>query len=296
MVENVSKLLIMVNYVIWMSNVPFDWDLRRNVLIVNVLASKERIMLSMRMLVSMIQVSFLSFFSLLFQNFYFLKSNLIKSLIEIGDYCRLTSNCVVNGTTCKQGQCRCPYNYHSNWDKSICLRNISLGELCYSDEECIIEHSRCYGTCKCRSSHIPNSSGIQCLSVATALYQPCQESSQCSVPYSICSTNGTCICQPDHHDKKFVRIIDESYTDQHYVNVQLFFNLFQACYVTVRLNEICEIDENCAIGNSHCDETRHRCVCDEGFHEVQGKFCSNAKTVQINLVVIILVFNVLRLL
>lgn len=206
----------------------------------------------------------------------------------------MTSNCAVDLTTCVKGECRCPINYHSNWERSRCLRNVELNETCSHHDECVAENSICYRTCKCRTSHAASEDGRRCLPLATTLYQTCEEASQCSqVPYTYCGSNGSCICLPEHHDIHSVRIDEGSYKDDKFLNVQLSLNFFQRCHVSVRLTGTCEDDLNCVIAHSSC--INRRCQCDEGFHEFRGKFCSKAESVQISFLVL-LVFSFTRLL
>lgn len=211
--------------------------------------------------------------------------------VGIGDYCRLTSNCAVERTKCQNGQCRCFFRYHPNDSKSKCLKDVNLDERCYMHDECVVEHSYCTsGTCKCKPNFVPSQDNQMCLPLATSLYQSCQIDPQCSsIPNSMCdSRNGTCVCQKDHHDINAVRIIkDSSTTDDQLVTFEISFNFFQRCWSSVRLNGICEADENCVIGHSSC--INKRCTCDEGFHETHDKFCSNAEKVQISFLVVALV-------
>lgn len=215
------------------------------------------------------------------------------SCLEIGDYCRLTSNCVEH-TACIRGECRCPFGYHSNWERDRCLRNVELNEECTAHEECIAENSICYRSCKCRTSHIISQDGKRCLPYATSLYQKCQEDSQCAqVKNSCCGANQTCVCAPGNHDLNSVRITEDSFKDDGFLNIQLSLNFFQRCYVSVRLDGPCEDDFNCVIAHSSC--VNRKCKCDEGFDEFQGKFCSNAERVQIS-VLVVLVLSFTRLL
>jgi EB module len=217
------------------------------------------------------------------------------SRIEIGDYCRLTSNCAVEQTKCVKGECRCPLGFHPNWERNRCLKSAKLNESCAYNEECLAENSICYRTCKCRTGHVLSVDGERCLPLATSLYQRCHEESQCAqLPYSTCGLNGTCICLPDHHDINSVRIADDSFTDEAFLNVELRLNFFQRCHVSVRLHQTCEDDLNCVIAHSSC--VNRRCTCDEDFHEFRGKFCSKAARVQISfLVALVVAFGLARL-
>lgn len=225
--------------------------------------------------------------------------NTIFLFTEIGEYCRLTSNCQVEKTTCQKGQCRCFYGFHPNYDKTRCLKSIKLNEKCYSDEECVVDASGCLGgMCRCKNSHVPSEDGQSCLPLATSLYQPCQQDSQCtSIPFSYCADNSTCICINDYHDINSVRIINNSSSDDHLVSFEISFNFFQRCWSSVVLNGICESDENCVIAHSSC--RNKRCSCDEEYVEVShrgSKFCSNAERVQISFLVVLVFIISSRLL
>jgi hypothetical protein len=232
------------------------------------------------------------------QSYKFLSLSLSPLMpIEIGDYCRLTSNCVVDKTTCQHGQCRCFFGYHANMDKTRCLKNINLGEKCYADEECVVENASCQDyECRCRASHVPSQEAPECLPIATSLYQTCQLDSQCStIPNAYCSDNSTCVCSRDHHDINAVRIIKNSTPEDQLVTFEISFNFFQRCFLSVRLNGICESDENCVVADSSC--ANKRCTCDEGFSETRDKFCSHATSVQISSIsmIIVLVIASMRL-
>ena len=87
----------------------------------------------------------------------------------------------------------------------MCLNNASLGEHCFSDDECIVENSRCTTVCRCKTSHIISQSGQRCLEVAGRLYNDCMEDEQCrNIPYSYCSSNSSCSCRKNYHDIAYV--------------------------------------------------------------------------------------------
>lgn len=190
-------------------------------------------------------------------------------------------------TSCVKGECRCPFDYHANWERNRCLKTAELNETCSHHDECVAENSICYRTCKCRTSHVVSQDGKRCLPLATTLYQKCQEDSQCGqVHFSQCGSNGTCICLPNHHDIQSVRITDDSFKDERFLNVELSLNFFQRCHVSVKLRGTCEDDLNCVIAHSSC--IKRHCVCDENFHEFRGKFCSKATRVQISFLVLLM--------
>lgn len=222
------------------------------------------------------------------------------SFIEIGDYCRLTSNCAVEKTKCQQGQCRCFFGYHPSYDKSRCLKSVNLNESCYSTEECVVENSHCLNrVCSCSPGFAFSEDGLSCLPLAVSLSQPCNQNSQCSgIPFSYCNENGTCACIKNYHDINSVKIVDNAENDGEMVTFEITFNFFQRCWSSVNLNGICESDENCVTDHSSC-KNKH-CVCDEGFLEAShrgSKFCSNAEKVQISfLVVVVFIISLTRLL
>ncbi|CAO1440051.1 unnamed protein product [Diamesa hyperborea] len=136
---------------------------------------------------------------------YVKRENACYKSSRIGEYCRLTNNCIGNSTSCQQGTCRCPYEAHPSQDLLMCLNNASLGEHCFSDDECIVENSRCASVCRCRTSHIISQSGQRCLEIAGTLYNDCMEDEQCrNIPYSYCSSNSSCSCRKNYHDIAYV--------------------------------------------------------------------------------------------
>jgi EB module len=201
----------------------------------------------------------------------------------------------VEKTTCQHSQCRCFFGYHSNSEKKKCLKDVNLNEACYSNDECVAEYSQCQGTCKCKPSHVQSKlDGITCLPLATSLYQTCQQNSQCSsIPNSHCGSNSTCICMNEYHDINKVRIVkNSSAINDQSITVQIQFNFFQRCWPTVRLNEICESDENCIVENSSCKN--NRCTCDDEYYEL-GRICSKADKVQKNFLIVLIFYYLLRL-
>lgn len=127
------------------------------------------------------------------------------TILGIGEYCRLTNNCIGNSTSCQQGTCRCPYESHPSQDFMMCLNNASLGEHCFSDDECIVDNSRCASVCRCKTSHIISQNGQRCLEIAGRLYNDCMEDEQCrNIPYSYCSSNSSCSCRKNYHDISYV--------------------------------------------------------------------------------------------
>lgn len=214
--------------------------------------------------------------------------------IEVGDYCRLTTNCAVELTTCVRGECRCPFGTHPNPERNRCLKDVELNEPCSNHDECISANSICYRQCKCRTSHITSQDGKRCLPYATVLHQTCEEDTQCAqIPNSCCGGNHTCVCNNGHHDINSVRVTEDSFKDSRYHNVHLSLNFFQRCLVSARLNDPCDDDDNCVAAHSSCVD--NKCECDEGFHEFRGKFCSSAVRVQIS-VLVAFVLGFLRLL
>ncbi|KAL9694472.1 hypothetical protein quinque_013757 [Culex quinquefasciatus] len=176
----------------------------------------------------------------------------------LGQYCRLTNNCIGDDTYCRDGVCVCAVGKHSNAARNLCLPDVYLGEKCYRDEECITEHSQCNDVCRCRVSHILNRKQNQCLPIAGKLYDLCEEDLQCmyQIPFSRCQIApapsgeivGNCTCANGYHQIGY------------------------KCYTTVFLNGICEVDENCALDpDTSCVEGRCRCV--DHMLEIDGK-CS----------------------
>lgn len=82
----------------------------------------------------------------------------------IGDFCRLTNNCIGEGTLCQRGVCTCPYKTHPNEDFTECVPNRLLDESCSSDTECVVEASRCDdGVCRCAPDYVISENRSSCL-------------------------------------------------------------------------------------------------------------------------------------
>ncbi|XP_062539489.1 nidogen-like [Armigeres subalbatus] len=179
----------------------------------------------------------------------------------LGQYCRLSNNCIGDDTYCRDGICVCALGKHPNAGRNLCLPDVHLGEKCFRDEECITEYSRCDGDeCRCRVSHILNQARNQCLPIAGMLNDLCEEDLQClhRVPYSRCHIGtqlngdrvGRCTCANGYHEIGY------------------------KCYPSVYLNGVCEVDENCAI-NPDTICIKERCRCADHMIEVDGQ-CSAA--------------------
>ncbi|XP_065080947.1 prion-like-(Q/N-rich) domain-bearing protein 25 [Ochlerotatus camptorhynchus] len=178
----------------------------------------------------------------------------------LGQYCRLTNNCIGDDTYCRDGVCVCAVGKHPNAGRNLCLPDVYLGETCFRDEECITEHSRCNNVCRCRVSHILNREQNQCLPIAGKLYDLCEVDLQClyNIPHSRCQiattpigeSVGNCTCANGYHEIGY------------------------KCYPSVYLNGICEVDENCAI-NQDTVCINGRCRCADHMVEVDGQ-CSTA--------------------
>ncbi|XP_058467954.1 prion-like-(Q/N-rich) domain-bearing protein 25 isoform X2 [Malaya genurostris] len=127
----------------------------------------------------------------------------------LGQYCRLTNNCVGDYMYCRDGICVCAVGRHPNAGKNLCLPDVYLGGKCYRDEECITDNSRCSDICRCRISHILNRKQNQCLPIASKLYDMCEEDLQClyNIPFSRCQITsrngvnvGNCTCANGFHE------------------------------------------------------------------------------------------------
>lgn len=91
-----------------------------------------------------------------------LKQGFHFSLSEIGEYCKFDNNCIGDNTLCKYGKCTCPYETHPNSDRTVCLKDIMLGEKCLEHDECVAEDSKCHDVCRCKTSHIISADGKEC--------------------------------------------------------------------------------------------------------------------------------------
>ncbi|XP_055524497.1 uncharacterized protein DDB_G0272420-like isoform X2 [Wyeomyia smithii] len=177
----------------------------------------------------------------------------------LGQYCRLTNNCIGDYMYCRDGICVCSVGKHPNAGRNLCLPAVHLNEKCFRDEECIVEYSRCNNVCRCRVSYVLNQKQTQCLPIARKLHDVCEEDLQClhNIPYSRCQVTtensvsiGKCTCASGYHEIGY------------------------KCYNSAYLNGVCEIDENCAINpDTRCID--NRCRCDDHMMEIDGQ-CSAA--------------------
>lgn len=188
------------------------------------------------------------------------KSNVCYKSVRIGEFCRLTNNCIGEGTLCQRGVCTCPYKTHPNEESTECIPDRQLDENCSSDMECVVEASRCddtVGVCRCAADYVISENRSNCLRVADRLYENCDEVGQCvRIPHSFCDTQsdpdqgGFCQCKTGFH------------------------NVNHTCFVTVELGGFCERNENCEkSAGAVCKSGR--CVCDDDYPEVDG-YCMSA--------------------
>lgn len=122
--------------------------------------------------------------------------------IELGDFCRLTNNCIGNNTVCRSGICVCPMNTHPRPDNLDCVDDVQLGHACNSDYECVNDNSRCHNVCRCKISHIISHDRSKCLRIVDRLGGSCEEDKQCGelIADSVCGPNGTCVCDVGFHE------------------------------------------------------------------------------------------------
>uniref|UniRef100_A0A182N5C8 EB domain-containing protein n=1 Tax=Anopheles dirus TaxID=7168 RepID=A0A182N5C8_9DIPT len=178
----------------------------------------------------------------------------------LGEYCRLTNNCIGNDTYCRDGICVCTPGKHPNTDRNRCLHDAKLGDQCFRDEECVTDNSRCaQELCTCRVSHVLNELRNRCLPIANKIYDLCEENIQClyNIPHSQCRittgadgiTAGRCTCASRFHEAAF------------------------KCVSSVHLNGICEVPDNCIDRDTTCIHGRCRCI--DHLIEVDG-ICSGS--------------------
>ncbi|XP_055586047.1 prion-like-(Q/N-rich) domain-bearing protein 25 isoform X2 [Uranotaenia lowii] len=190
----------------------------------------------------------------------------------LGQYCRLTNNCIGDDTYCRDGICVCAVGKHPNMGRNLCLPDVYLGEKCFRDEECINDYSRCNDVCRCRVSHLLNRDQNQCLPIARRLYDLCEEDLQClyNIPYSRCQISttangesiGNCTCANGYHEVDY-------------------------CHTTVYLNGICEVNENCALSpDTVC--INGRCRCADHMINVDGQ-CSGVDRLSAKRICVILI-------
>ncbi|XP_037029696.1 prion-like-(Q/N-rich) domain-bearing protein 25 [Bradysia coprophila] len=174
--------------------------------------------------------------------------------VKLGDFCRLTNNCIGDETSCQSGICVCPMNTHPRPDNLQCINDVRLGYACNSDYECINDNSRCHNVCRCKISHIINHNRTKCLRIVDRLGGACEEDRQCAelIADSVCGQNGTCVCAEGFHE------------------------LNQQCWTTVSHAGICETDENCSVTpGAVC--LSGRCDCSNGLSYDKGE-CSSSST------------------
>ncbi|XP_050082367.1 prion-like-(Q/N-rich) domain-bearing protein 25 isoform X2 [Anopheles aquasalis] len=196
----------------------------------------------------------------------------------LGDYCRLTNNCIGNGTYCRDGVCVCTPGKHPNNDRNRCLQDAKLGDPCFRDEECVTDNSRCaQEVCTCRISHVLNEHRNRCLPIASKMYDLCEEHIQClyNIPYSQCRittgtdgiTSGRCSCANRFHETNL------------------------KCYSSVHLNGICEVNENCIDIDTACIHGRCRCI--DHLIEVNGVCSGTVSMIHRSSVILILTLVIL---
>lgn len=83
--------------------------------------------------------------------------------VVIGEYCKVSSNCIGEDTVCRSGKCQCPFSSHTNANRTYCHKTVQLGEPCSVNEECLAEHTMCHNTCICRAGYIFNINKTGCL-------------------------------------------------------------------------------------------------------------------------------------
>lgn len=72
-----------------------------------------------------------------------------------------------------------------------------MDEHCNSDDECIVENSKCmHNRCDCKVDYVLAKSDQRCLKAASWIGEKCEQQSQCQLflKHSQCSTNKTCEC------------------------------------------------------------------------------------------------------
>uniref|UniRef100_A0A336M3Z1 CSON011761 protein n=1 Tax=Culicoides sonorensis TaxID=179676 RepID=A0A336M3Z1_CULSO len=169
----------------------------------------------------------------------------------IGEYCKVSSNCIGKEIVCRSGKCECPFTSHTNANRTYCHRTIQLGEPCSSNEECIAEHSMCHEFCICRAGYILNSNKTGCLKIASKLYDDCEIDDQCltTIGCSKCGENNTCICAKGYHDVNY------------------------KCFSSIALGYRCDRNENCVTPLSECK--KGICYCKEGYQRFRMQ-CSSS--------------------
>lgn len=89
----------------------------------------------------------------------------------------------------------------------LCIYNTSLfflelNEHCNSDDECVVENSRCmHNKCDCKVDYVLAEDDKRCLKAAFWIDEECEQQSQCQMilKHSQCGANGTCDCVAGSH-------------------------------------------------------------------------------------------------
>lgn len=79
---------------------------------------------------------------------------------------------------------------------------LELNEYCNSDDECIVENSRCmHSRCDCKVDYVLAEGGQRCLKAASWIGEECEQQSQCQMilKHSQCGANGMCDCVAGSH-------------------------------------------------------------------------------------------------
>ncbi|GAB0095112.1 prion-like-(Q/N-rich) domain-bearing protein 25 [Sergentomyia squamirostris] len=205
------------------------------------------------------------------------RENTCYKSVKINDWCRLTNNCLGEGTVCRSGVCLCPFDTHPNEEFTECEEDIQLGDPCNKNSQCVANNSRCYDICRCRPSHILSQDRKRCLKIAEHLYDECEETTQCTyqLNYSTCEYDydsevvGKCKCRQGYHEGNGM------------------------CFVSVEVGGICEVDENCSTDPfSVCQEGR--CTCLEGLVYINGE-CSSSSLLSPTKIILTLILAVILL-
>ncbi|CAH0559402.1 unnamed protein product [Brassicogethes aeneus] len=160
------------------------------------------------------------------EDFHF-KDNACHKTSYLYESCASSSNCLALNhisPVCTNYICDCPKGFTSDATGTLCIPGKKLGEDCDDHYDCRnVDNAMCQRTCKCKFGFTPNSNNKYCLYARQKYGEDCEEDIQCtSIKYSYCHREFfNCSCKDTDH---------------------LIKNI---CLETKKLNNICNIDEEC---------------------------------------------------
>ncbi|XP_044594005.1 tenascin-like [Cotesia glomerata] len=153
-----------------------------------------------------------------------------KEKAKLGDSCRQAFQCVdILHSVCSKNECMCRQN-------NVRVSNYAcapiLNGYCWKNETCATENSLCIDNeCQCRDGFLAEAN--ECLPVVIG--SKCSDDAACaSVKLAKCFSNNVCACSQEAIA----------------INGRLCL---------VRLGKTCQTNDDCAVGNSWCDDNKCQC-------------------------------------